>query len=248
MAPRSLRVAAFELPARWAAQARALADVDALLARGPETDLVLLPEACLTGYVSPEMDADLRPFAEPLDGPTATALSALAKAHRTHLVGPLVLREGKRLYNAMLAVAPDGARVAVYRKRHPWYVETWATPGDLPLATFDVEGATLAMAICFDVHFLEEESARELGAADVLLFASAWVEREDSRPALLAGLARRFDLAVVNANWGHGEPRMWGQGGSRIVDRRGDPLAVAQGEGPQRVDARLVFSPARTLL
>ncbi len=237
----SLRVAAFELPARWGQPARVFADIGALLEGGPKADLVLLPEACITGYVSPDLDADLRVFAEALDGPTAEALSALAKAHQTHLVGPLVLHEGDRFSNAMVAFGPDGARVATYRKRHPWYVETWATAGDAPLATFEVHGATIALAVCFDVHFLEAESARELGAADVLLFASAWVEREDSRPALLGGLARRFDLAVVNANWGHGEPRLWGQGGSRIVDRQGDLVASAHGDGLQRVDATLSF-------
>jgi 5-aminopentanamidase len=242
-APRSgkLNVAAFELPARWGEPARALADVEELLSRGPAADLVLLPEACITGYVAPDLDADLRPYAEPLDGPTAAALGALAKKHGTHLVGPLVLREGQRFSNAMVVLGPDGARIAIYRKRHPWYVETWATPGDAPLATFEVGHATIAIAVCFDVHFLEAESARELEAADVLLFPSAWVEREDSRPELLRGLAQRFDVAIVNANWGQGVPRIAGQGGSRIVDREGDLVAVARGEGPQRVDATLGF-------
>jgi predicted amidohydrolase len=236
-----LRVAAFEVPARWATPARVMEDLRGLFARGPETDLVLLPEACITGYVSPEMHADLRPFAEALDGPTAQALAALAKEHRTHLVGPLVLQEDGDLFNAMVAFAPDGTRVATYRKRHPWYVEAWATAGTEPLATFEVRGVTLATAICFDVHFLETESARELEAADALLFASAWVERDDSRPAIFRGLAARFDVAVVNANWGHGVPHVWGQGGSRIVDRRGDLVAEARGEGAQRVDATLLF-------
>jgi len=241
MGARPLHVAAFELPARWAAPARAMEDVRELFARGPAADVVLLPEACLTGYVSPEMHADLRPFAEALDGPTAQALSALAKEHRTHLVGPLVLGEGTATFNAMVAFAPDGARLATYRKRHPWYVETWATPGDEPIGRFEVGGVTLATAICFDVHFLEEESARELDAADVLLFASAWVEKDDSRPTLFRDLARRFDLAVVNANWGHGVPHVWGQGGSRIVDRHGDLVAAAHGEGAQRIDATLLL-------
>ncbi len=239
-ARRPLRVAAFELPARWGEPERALADVEALFARGPRADVVLLPELALTGYVSPELKADLGPVAEALDGPTATALADLARAHATHLVGPLVLREGDATFNALVAFDPGGARVATYRKRHPWYVETWATPGELPLATFAVAGRTLALAICFDLHFLADESARELEAADALFFASAWVEREDSRQEHFAALATRFDLAIVNANWGRGAPRVWGQGGSRVVGARGEVLALAKGDGPQRVDAVLL--------
>ncbi len=237
MTAKRVRVAAFELPARWAEPEKALSDVRALLARGPATDLALLPEASLTGYVSPDLASDLRAFAEPLDGPTTAALGAIARAHRTCIVGPLILKEEERFSNAMVALGPDGALLATYRKRHPWYVETWATPGEAPLATFAVAGCTFALAICFDLHFVEDESARELEAADVLLFASAWVEKEDSRPEVLATLARRFDLAIVNANWGHGEPHVWGQGGSRIVDRAGTLLQDARGDGPQRIDA-----------
>jgi 5-aminopentanamidase len=236
-----LRVTALELPARWNQPARAWDDVHALLAQGPATDLVLLPEASLTGYVDPALACDLRPFAEPPGGPTTAALAALARAHQTHIVGPVVLGEAGHFYNALVALSPAGEPVATYRKRHPWYVETWATPGEAPLATFDVAGRTIALAICFDVHFLEEESARELRAADVLLFASAWVEREDSRPVMLAALARAFDVAIVNANWGPGVPPMWGQGGSRIVAADGETLAVAAGDGPLRVDANLAL-------
>src|SRR5437868_9824447 len=101
-----VRVAAIELPARWGDPRAALAEANALLARGP-CDLVLLPEASLTGYVSPRGDADLRRFAEPIDGRAADDLAALARAHRTHLVGPLVERDGDRFYNAMLVFDPS---------------------------------------------------------------------------------------------------------------------------------------------
>jgi predicted amidohydrolase len=235
-----LRVTALELPARFGEPERALADVEALLARGPETDLALLPEASVTGYVSTSLDADLRRFAEPLSGPTAAHLARIARARGIHLVGPLVLKEDGGTFNAMVAFAPDGGIACVYRKRHPWYVETWATPGTGPLGAFEIAGARVAIAICFDVHFLADESAADLHAADVLLFASAWVEKEDSRPETLASLARTFDLGIVNANWGPGLPRVHGQGGSRIVGRDGAALSIATpGEGPKRIDATL---------
>jgi predicted amidohydrolase len=118
--------------------------------------------------------------------------------------------------------------------------ETWATPGEEPLPEIDVEGARVTAAICFDAHFLSEESAEALARADVLLFPSAWVEEEDSREKLLGDLARRFDVAIVNANWGAGLPRVGGQGRSMILSRDGRVVAEAEGAtSPARVDATL---------
>lgn len=215
-----MRVTILELPARWDAADRALADVDAALT-GSTTDLVLLPEASLTGYLSPDGDADLTPFAEPIDGPTSRACAALAVKHGTHLVAPLILREGAALYNAMICHAPDGTRTFVYRKRHPWIPEEWATKGTEPLPVVAIADRTVTIAICYDLHFLPRESADQLDAADVLLFPSAWVEKPDFRIPRLQRLAHNFQLTIVNANWGEGDVVVPGQGSSCVVAANG---------------------------
>jgi 5-aminopentanamidase len=231
-----VRVCAIELPARWNERAQVLADVERELVKGPPAPLVLLPEACLDGYISPRADCDLSPFAEDPDGPACQALSGLARKHACHLAGSFVERQGARCYNALAAFGPDGSVVARYRKRHPWVIEEWATPGDAPPPVFDVGGLRVTVAMCFDVHFLEEDAASQLREADVLLFPSAWVEEAaDHRDALLPELARAFDVAIVNANWGSGTPRIQGQGASRIVGRDGTVLAMAEGAG--RIEA-----------
>jgi predicted amidohydrolase len=135
-----------------------------------------------------------------------------------------VERDGPRVHNAVLVFAPDGTCVAHYRKRHPWYPETWAAPGSSAAPVFQLGRVRVTLAICFDVQFLEE-AAETLGRADVLLFPSAWVERDDSRGRLLPAVARRFDVAVVNANWGVGSPRVPGQGGSLVVEHDGSVVA-----------------------
>lgn len=221
-----LRVTVLELPATWGDPQAALAAVDIELRRGPETDLVLLPEASLSGYVSATGTFDLAAFAEPIDGPTARAVAALARRHRVHLVAPLVLDEGSSgRFNAMVGFDRDGARTFAYRKRHPWFPETWATAGELPAPTVAIEGVRVTIAVCFDVHFVAEDAADALDAADLLLFPSAWVEEEDSRATMLPALARRHRIAVANANWAPGLVRIAGQGGSSILDASGAVLA-----------------------
>jgi predicted amidohydrolase len=232
-----LRVTVVEMPASWGEPEHALRLADAALAAGPPSDLVLLPEACLTGYVSPELDFDLSRFAESVDGPTARALAELARRRRTHVVGPLVLEEDGARFNATVAFDPDGRRTFLYKKRHPWIPERWATPGPDPHPLVRIGGVAVTVACCFDVHFVAHEAGATLDAADLLLFPSAWVEEgEDTRLARLAAIARAHDVAVAAANWGPGVVHVPGQGGSAILDARGEVLARVRG-GAMRADA-----------
>jgi predicted amidohydrolase len=216
-----VRVTVLELSATYAEPRRVLAEIDARIAAGPATDLVIVPEAALHGYVSPEGDFDLTGLAEPIDGPTATACAALARARGIHLVSSLVLREGAALYNAMTCFDPGGELAFVYRKRHPWTPEEWATPGPHRPPVVEIHGRAITIAVCYDLHFLHHDAAPELEAADLLLFPSAWVETTDTRAAHLAELAQRFDLHIANANWAPGVVQVSGQGGSCTITPAG---------------------------
>ena len=221
-----MKLAALQWAAVWGDVPGALSRLEASL---PEADLVLLPEAAFTGYVSPRGDYDLRPFAEPLEGPTATALRALAARRRTAIAAPLIERAGPRFFNSLLLFDDRGQRIGHWRKRHPWIPETWASPGDLGSPVVEWRGLRLCAAICYDLHFLAE-AAVSLEESDVLLFPSAWVEEgPDTRVPKLRELSRRFQLTVVNANWAAGDPAVPGQGASVIVGPDGALLAQAPG-------------------
>jgi predicted amidohydrolase len=221
-----MRLTVLELAASWGEPERVLAEVDARIGAGPATDLVVLPEAALHGYVSPDGNFDLTRFGEPIDGPTATACAAVAAARRVHLVASLVLREGAALYNAMTCFGPRGELVFVYRKRHPWFPETWAIAGPLRPPLVTIGGARVTIAVCYDVHFLDEIRA-ELEAADVLLFPSAWVEDPDTRAERLVEVAKRYAVHVANANWAPGVVRVPGQGRSCVVTPDGSITVAA---------------------
>jgi predicted amidohydrolase len=243
-----MRVAVLELAASWGEPLRALDDVDAALGDGPATDLVLLPEASLTGYVSPDGDFDLTRFAEPLLGPTGRAIAAVAQRRGVVLVAPLVLRDAGACFNAMVAFDRRGEHLFTYRKRHPWFPERWATAGAAPAPRVVIDGVGVTIAVCYDVHFLAEASDA-LDASDLLLFPSAWVEDEDSRPAMLGALAARHHVAIANANWGAGVVQIAGQGGSSILGADGATLARAapaptpSGRRVARADAVVVVAP-----
>jgi predicted amidohydrolase len=240
-----MRLRALEVPARFGDPGGRLEDVRAALAAGDPVDLVLLPECALTGYVSTDLDFDLRPFAEPLDGPTLAAYRALAREHRAHLAAPIIEKTPEATFNSFVVVDPQGVLLGHYRKRHPWHPETWAARGTLPYPDLRIGGLKLTLAVCYDIHFLTSEIPGLLATTDVLLFPSAWVDDDvtDLRADLFAALIRRFGLTVVNANWGPGEPRLPGQGRSRIVGPggavearpgRGGISSVVAEVGPRR--------------
>lgn len=183
-----MRVTALQLPARWNAVASQLAYVETLLEAGPKTDLVLLPEASVTGYVSPQREFDLTRFAEEISGPTRNAYAHFAKRFDCLFVGPLIERDGARCFNSLIGVTPSGETLIHYRKRHPWFPETWATAGDSWCPVVEWRDVKVSAAICFDIHFLLEDSV----SAELMLFSSAWVDDddEDSRTPLLQQLAR----------------------------------------------------------
>lgn len=236
----SLRVHVVELPARFDDVARTTGLVGEV-ARALGPDLLVFPELSLTGYVSPRGDTDLSRFAEPITGPTIEAACRIAQASGAALAVPLVLAEGGMLFNATVLVGAEGSVRAVYRKRHPWFPERWATAGKEPHPVVELGGLRLTFATCYDVHFLAEEGKEALERADVLVFPSAWVDDEGTRLPLLMGLARTFGVAVVNANWGPGEPSVPGQGDSVILDASGRIVArVAEHErvASARLDAR----------
>ncbi len=238
-------VAALEIPHRHGAVREQLSLLDAQLSAlaADGVDIVLLPEAALTGYLSARFSFDLRPLAEPRGGPTEEALRALARQHAVAIAAPLLERAGDRFYNAFLVLGPDGSELAFYRKRHPWFPERWHSRGASQPPLFEVAGVRFTLAICFDLHFLPRDSAPQLGAAEALLFPSAWCEEReddpDQRDTLLPALAVAHGLTIVNANWGVGVPRLPGQGRSRIVGPDGRERCRTGPGGSGRLTARV---------
>ena len=240
-----MKLTVLELPAAWGEPARVLADVERRLAAHAPGELVLLPEAALHGYVSRDGDFGVDALAEPLASATGERCAAIARAHATHLVAPFALREGAAVFNAMVCWDPGGDVAFIYRKRHPWFPETWATPGPAAPPVVTIAGVVVTIAVCYDVHFLDDDAAEELAAADLLLFPSAWVEEPDHRVARLSPLARRHGVAIANANWAPGIVRVPGQGGSCVIARDGSVLARApRSASGGRIDLELE-APAR---
>ena len=202
-------------------------------------DLVVFPEATARDFGSP--GSDVSAYAEEVDGPFATTLSAVAADRDATLVAGMFERspEPERPYNTLLV---RGAARAAYRKIHLYdsfgYRESARlTGGEWEPVVVELGGLRLGLMTCYDLRF--PELARDLVAAgaEALVVPAAWVAGErkvDHWTTLVRARAIENVCYVVAA----AQPGPRYTGHSMIVDPLGDVLAEA-GEGEETITATL---------
>ena len=192
--------------------------------------LVVFPE--YSSYFTDPLGPSFAQHAEPLDGEFVGSLAASARQHSVFAIAGLVERTGdqQRFANTLVAVAPNGERVALYRKQHLYDAfgsqeSDWVVPGDLGAPeTFEVDGLRVGMQTCYDLRFPEVTRRLVDAGADLIAIPAEWVRgplKEHHWATLLA--ARAIENTVYVAASDHTPPI--GIGASRIVDPMGVTLA-----------------------
>ncbi|WPP28720.1 carbon-nitrogen hydrolase family protein [Streptomyces sp. CL7] len=135
-------------------------------------ELLVTSELFLTGYA---IGDDLGRLAEPADGDAADAVAETAARHGLAVAYGYPERAGDTVYNSVQLVAPDGSRLANYRKAHLYgcFEHDHFTPGDNPVVQAELNGLTVGLMICYDVEFPENVRAHALAGTDLLLVPTA---------------------------------------------------------------------------
>lgn len=199
------------------------------VARGAQ--LVVFPE--YSSYFEPELGRGFVDAAESLDGPFVTGLSAIAREHGIHLVAGLVESgdDASRFSNTLVAVGPDGAIVALYRKMHLYDAfgareSDWVVAGPLDAPqTFDWQGFTVGLQTCYDIRFPEVTRRLVDAGADLVLVPAEWVRgplKEHHWRVLVT--ARAIENTVYVAAADQSPPV--GAGNSMVVDPMGVEIAT----------------------
>ena len=142
-------------------------------------DLVVLPELHASEYFCKHQDPALFDLAEPLDGPTATALSAAAADHGVVVIASLFEHRSAGLaHNTAVVFERDGQRAGVYRKMHipddPGYNEKfYFTPGDLGFQPIETSLGKLGVLVCWDQWYPEAARLMALAGAEMLIYPTA---------------------------------------------------------------------------
>lgn len=141
--------------------------------------VICLPELFRTQYFCQREDAALFDLAEPVPGPTTTALSEVARQHKVAVIASVFERRAPGIYHNTAAVLDaDGTLRGVYRKMHipddPLYYEKfYFTPGDLGFRAFDTQFGRVGTLVCWDQWYPEGARLTALQGAHVLFYPTA---------------------------------------------------------------------------
>lgn len=193
--------------------ARALAAIAACAA---DTQLIVFPETHLMGFPSADTVAAV---AEPLDGPTVTAICQAARARDLSVVIGVAENDQGRFYNTTLLITPEGIALR-YRKTHLWASDRGVfEPGDR-YATCEWNGLRVGLLICYDIEFPESARALAQLGADLLIVTNGNMDPygPTHRTAIMARAQENQVFALMVNRVDGGDGGLTFAGGSALVD------------------------------
>jgi predicted amidohydrolase len=208
-------------------------------------DLVVLPELVTTGSGFADA-AEATRRAEPLDGPTVTALRELSAEHGIVLAAGFNETSGlDKPYNSAVLI-DRGELLTCYRKTHLWDREKLLfTPGDRPPPLLDTSVGRIGLMVCYDLEFPEVTRQLALEGAQILVAPANWPllgKPAGARPVEVAkaqaAAAQNKAYVVVADRCGADRGEAY-TGGSVISDLTGYLLAEAVIEQPGVIAAEI---------
>lgn len=189
-------------------QANISAAIKAITA-APGHDIYVLPELSSSGYGS-DVFCALADLAEEVLGPSFKAFSDLAKKQKCFICYSFPRRAENHTFKISTSVVDrNGHLVANYDK---WHVcstgvcceKDYFSPGKSPLASFDVNGIRVGLAICYDIRF--PELVRKLTLErdiSLLLHPGGWPRDEGFHTwhTFVKVRAMENSIYIMSTNW-----------------------------------------------
>jgi len=219
----------------------ALVEDNLVRASDAGVQLVVFPESLMSRYEAER--GDFLAASEPLDGPFATAVNALAARYGVWVVYTVnELNPDGLPFNTAVVTDSAGVMRGFYRKVHLFDSATTCesermAAGDKLFVPIDTPFGKLGLAICYDLRFPEVTRAAALQGCDLFVYPAAWVDGEGKRIQWRALLRARaienelFVAGVCRADQGY-------VGSSCVFAPNGDELACA-GTDPELLVVRL---------
>jgi N-carbamoylputrescine amidase len=172
-------------------------------------------------------------LAEPLDGPSFTTFSRIAKSRGVVIIASIFEKRADGLYhNTAIVIDADGSLRGVYRKMHipddPLYYEKfYFTPGDTGFRAWQTKFAKIGVLICWDQWFPEGARLTALQGAQILFYPTAIGWHPSEKQEYGVAQHESWELiqrshAVANGCYVCAPNRV---GVERILDANGKPVS-----------------------
>ena len=209
-------------------------------ARG-SSDLVVFSETYTCGFPTPD---DVAQLAEPVDGPTVTAIRHAAREAGVAVVFGFAERDGEpgsaRFFNTALLIDENGAVRMRYRKTHLYESDFGVfEPGDAyPVCEW--RGIKVGLLICFDLEFPETARALARAGAELIVIPDGMMNPYGAVHARAIPVrAQENQVYVVMANRVGPGDRYTFSGGSLAAAPDGTCMAVAPDACEANLDVTL---------
>lgn len=200
-----------------------------------ETDLIVLPELCTTGYSFVSREEAMN-AAEDADGPAFDFFSKLAGEKQAVVVAGFAEKSGEKVYNSALIASP-GHDIKVYRKSHLFFREKEcfdAGDSGFFIVEHPLKDCKIGVMVCNDWRYPEAARSLALLGADVIACPSNLVSTVWQVGMAARALENKVYLAVANRCGTEvreladgSEQNLLFNGGSVLYDYNGQPLAQA---------------------
>jgi predicted amidohydrolase len=159
--------------------------------------IIVHTEMATTGYAYFSR-SEIAKVAEPVDGPTASALGSVARQYGVYVVVGLPTRapDTPQFFNSAILIDPSGKVAGIYNKRSTLLEASYNSTATSPIPTFQTPYGRIAVVICADLFYPQIPRLAAIGGAEILLVpANVGVDLD-----FLRVRAFENDFSVVVAN------------------------------------------------
>jgi len=141
--------------------------------------IICTQELFASQYFCQSENHDNFKLAEPIPGPSTTALQKLARRHRAVIIASLFEKRAPGVYhNTAAIIDAGGSLLGRYRKMHipddPHYHEKfYFSPGDLGFRSWPTRHGRVGVCICWDQWYPEAARLTALQGAEILFYPTA---------------------------------------------------------------------------
>jgi len=193
-----LKISLVQFTPEFGAPVKNLQHIAGLL-QGVETDIILLPELCTTGY-SFLNEAEALKASEGRDGESIAFFKQLANEHKAMVIAGFAERDGEKVYNSALIALPGG-ELKVYRKTHLFFREKVCfSEGNSGffIADHPLKDCKVGVMICNDWRYPEAARSLALLGADIIACPSNLVSNVWGIGMAARALENKVYVAVAN--------------------------------------------------
>lgn len=200
-----------------------------------DTDIIMFPELCTSGYFFLS-EEELAPLAEEVGGPACRFFAELADAKRAVIIAGLAEVSGGAFFDSVFVFRPGVSEPVVYRKSHLFYREQdifARGDGGFPVIRDERLDVSIGIMLCYEWRFPEASRALALDGADLIVCPSNLVTDLWRKVMPARAIENRVYVAVANraGSETNGGETLHFTGCSAVYDPSGELLVQAASSG-----------------